>query len=290
MKKVLALGLLIGAAVLVAACIPLAKPEKSGIRVVTNGVDSTVYLNDNYLDKTPTLNQSLSPGTYTLKIQPNDPEYVPYETTVKLHPGSLTVVTWNPSTRIEYSGGIIFEMEPIRSSNTAEISVVTIPDGAIIKLGEGDKEFAPFIFQNVQPGQHELEIMLPSYEVQQHTLDVPTGFRLLVNVKLAKQLNPADTSEKNITAPEREEDTSEPATSSAMIARPRVQIQKTGFFNNGQEVLRVRDAAGLVGKELGFAPVGSWYQYLNETNAGWLKINFNNQVGWVSQDYALLEN
>jgi hypothetical protein len=67
-----------------------------------------------------------------------------------------------------------------------------------------------------------------------------------------------------------------------------VTIQKTNFFNNGSEVLRVRETPVSSGKEIGFAPVGSNYPYLQEQKNGWFKINFNGTPGWVNGAFAKL--
>lgn len=67
-----------------------------------------------------------------------------------------------------------------------------------------------------------------------------------------------------------------------------VKIKPTNFYVSGKEVLRVRDLPQPTGKELGFADVGSLYPYLGETEANWLKIDFNGEEGWVSGQYAEL--
>jgi hypothetical protein len=83
-----------------------------------------------------------------------------------------------------------------------------------------------------------------------------------------------------------ESSTNKVATTSATATK--VQIKKTGFFLNDQEVLRVRDAAGVTGKELGFLPVGDTAPYLKETKSGWHKISFKSGIGWVSADFSQL--
>lgn len=108
---------------------------------------------------------------------------------IRLRPGLLTVVTWKLAQRPELSGGVIYEMEPISSKNKSEVSFVTIPDGAIVSLQGKEKEFSPVIITDVNPDHNEFEVSLPSYESQKHTINVVPGYRMLVNVKLAKLIS-----------------------------------------------------------------------------------------------------
>lgn len=280
------------------ACNPLSKPQKAGLQVVTDGVESSVFINGDYLEKTPLIKKDLKPGSYNITIKPDDPEYVSYDTTVNVREGLLTVVTWRPGRRAELSGGVIFEMEMLKSKNGAEVSVVSIPDGAIVKLGDTDKEFAPVLYTDLEPGKTDLVVTLPSYEDQHHTIDILPGYRLLISVKLAKQSldNTQPPTELTATATDSAQTATDSAsteptqqTSEPEITGPAILIKPTGFFLNGTEVLRVRDKAGAIGKEIGYAPVGQKYTYLNETSSGWFKISFENQDGWVSGQYASLE-
>lgn len=287
-------------AVIFSGCNPLNKNSKSGLQVITDGVESVVFLNDQYIEKAPFINREIKPGEYTLKIQPDDPKLVTYETKIKLRPGLLTVVTWKLAERPELSGGVIYEMEPIKSSSKSEVSFITIPDGAIVSLQGKEKEFSPVILTDITPGHNEFEVSLPSYESQKHTINAVAGYRMLVNVKLAKVgAGEAQNSTKNDEVTEANEATnSATATNSGEIdnktdtsneipnSGKEVLIKPTNFFQDGKEVLRVRDKAGSGGAELGFALVGSKYIYLEKIENNWLNINFDGKSGWVSSDYA----
>ena len=98
-------------------CNPLKKNSKSGLQVITDGTESAVFLDEQYIEKAPFINREIKPGEYTLKIQPDDPSLVTHETKIVLRPGLLTVVTWKLAERPELSGGVIYEMEPIKSKS-----------------------------------------------------------------------------------------------------------------------------------------------------------------------------
>lgn len=312
MKRLVLFITLIFTSFFLSACTnPLAKKAKSGLQVqITDAVAASVYLDGNYVEKTPFISRELSPGEYTLKIQPDNPELIPYETQINLRAGLLSVVTWQLAERPEFSGGVIYEMEPISSKNGSEISFVTIPDGAIVAVAGKDKTFSPVIIPDIMPGHVEFEVSLPSYGIQKHTINAIPGHRMLVTVKLAKE-NLSQSSKKDVETEITQEapgeaknvETQEPvasasdsansktATNSAQttpIVGSKVTIKPTNFFVNGKEVLRVRDLPNSTGKELGFADVGNDYKYLEKTENNWFNIQFGTESGWVSSQYAQL--
>lgn len=316
MKRLVLFITLIFTSFFLSACTnPLAKKAKSGLQVqITDDVAASVYLDGNYVEKTPFISRDLNPGEYTLKIQPDNPELIPYETQINLRAGLLSVVTWQLAERPEFSGGVVYEMEPINSKNNSEISFVTIPDGAIITVAGKDKTFSPVIISDIIPGHLEFEVSLPSYGIQKHTINAIPGFRMLVTVKLAKENiskpikkvvdvetetnKEASGEAKRVTTPGSNpattasgSATTTSATSSAQITPivgPKVTIKSTNFFVDGKEVLRVRDLPESTGKELGFAGVGNDYKYLDKTESNWFNIQFGNESGWVSSQYAQL--
>ena len=185
-KLGLSFCLLIIAGITLSGCTLPFGPAKAGLQVMTTEIPASVFLNGQYLEKTPYIGKNLKPGEYLLKVQPDDPEYVPYETTISLNKGLLTVVTWKPGTRPETSGGVIYEMESLPQKRT-EISIISIPDKAIVSLDSQQKDFTPLLLENVEEGSHEFEIRLPSYDSQKHTINVIEGYRINITVKMAKQ-------------------------------------------------------------------------------------------------------
>ncbi len=308
MKRLFLFLILLTASVLFSACNPLAKKVKSGLQVqMTDGIAAAVYLDENYVEKTPFINRELSPGEYTLKIQPDDPKLIPYETKITLRPGLLTVVTWKLAQRPEFSGGVMYEMEPINSKNKSEISFVTIPDGAIVSVAGKEKTFAPTIIPDITPGHVEFEVTLPSYGVQKHTINAIPGYRMVVTVKLAKEnLNEKEVVVGNVTLEPQASGSATATTGSttpaptttpkptiapspaASASAKQVLIKPTNFFVAEKEVLRARDLPSSSGKEVGFATVGNLYQYLGKTENNWHNIQLDGKSGWVSGQYAQL--
>lgn len=308
-KKVAAFALLLVSSLLLSGCNPFVE-KKSGLQVITNDIPASIYLDGQYLEKTPYIGKDLKAGQYTLKILPDDSNLVPYETTINLRGGLLTVVTWIPGNRPETSGGVIYEMEKLSNSKHAEISIISLPDQAIVSLDGQNREFTPILIENIEPGHHEFEMSLPSYETQKHTINVVAGHRMDVTVKLAKSIDTnqfdsetaeatpsAEIASDSATSTSKATPSAQTSTSSGVPVRQAViqngsgtvTIQSTNYFVNSQEVLKVRSEPNSTGKEIGQASVGKSYPYLNETQAGWYKISFNDQTGWVSGQYATLQ-
>jgi hypothetical protein len=316
-KRIITLIAILASGVVFAGCNSIFnKNNKAGLQVLTNEVASAIFLDGKYLENTPYINKDLSPGQYLLEIRPEDSTLTSYETTIQLRKGLLTVVTWKPGARPELSGGVIYELEKLGSNKKAEIAIATVPDGAVISIDDGEKEFAPILKTDSIPGTHTISISLPSYETQSHTVNIIEGHRLNVWVTLAKNpLEGVEASSTEINKPIANQagatasDSADPAETKTTSAtptptpssdlgsvslsqpsdKPTVTITSTNFFQDGKEVLRVRDAVGVGGAELGFAEVGSTYTYLEETQSGWLKIDFKGDEGWVSSKYTKLQ-
>lgn len=300
-----------------AGCNPLASKIKSGIQVITGETTASVFINGQYLNKTPLVEKNLQPGIYTIRVEPDATDLVPYETTVNLYPGTLTVLTWKPATRPELSSGVLLEMEK-SDDGTTSVELVSIPENAITTI-DGKKEFSPLKLTDLREGSHELQLSLPSYETQKHTINVQTGFHLKISAKLAKLTDEVGALQADVAVPDINEATASaenkvtalPATASAIptlkpTATPtpdptsklgalttasssgHVKILKTGFFQEGKEVLRVRDFPGSSGKEIGFAPVGNQYPYLGQQKNSWYFIDFLGKQGWVNGQYIQL--
>lgn len=302
-RWLITLVLILVAAVGLSGCSFLDRKTKAGLQVSTNDIPSTLFLDGQYLEKTPYIAKDIRPGTYTLRIQPDDANLVAHETTITLEKGLLSVVIWKPGTAPESSGGVMYEMTKLKNKRDTELSILTVPDNAIVKIDDQPTDFAPLLKTDLEAGQHEFEVSLPSYETQKHTINLVAGHKINVTVKLARNgggettnLPPAASASASATPKPSSSPNPSPtsATTSAQTSRqipvvgPKVVIKKTNYFDQGQEVLRVRGDASPGAAEVGFAPVGHEYTYLNETKNGWFKIQFESQVGWVSGQYATL--
>lgn len=308
-KKFIKLGLTVLLVLIVSltlsACLPeIGRRQFSSLHIESSQHELSVFLNGELMGKTPFQANELEPGSYNLLLQPTDPDLVEHETTILLKPRLQTAVIWNPGIRPEYSSGVILELEELSNRQASELAVTTIPDGGLISINGGDLEYAPLVRRDLPTGSHQVTINLISYETQSHDIIIQPGFRTSAFVKMGREPSPEELARLDAQREARaagfdqdlegaEADSpSESATDSAILSEvplPRVTITATNFFQDGEEVLRVRSQSSAAGAELGFASVGKSYPYLGQTQAGWYQIEFNGAEGWVSNQFSRLE-
>jgi hypothetical protein len=324
MTKLLMGIVIVGSSFLFSGCNPLERKNKAGLQVITNDEIVSIFIDDQFLGKSPFLTKDLKPGEYTIKLEPESATLTPYETTINLRKGMLSVITWKPGPSLTESGGVIYELERLPDKNKTEVSVLSIPDGAILSIDGGSKQFAPYSEEGIGEGSHDFEVSLPSYETQNHTINVVKGHRLNILVKLAKdtvapldseELAPpleATTAAEPTTTSQIERRTTTQATQSGAVQgasievpspQPTTQplrqpnqnvslgsatvlIKSTDYYENGIEVLKVREASNSASKIVGTVESGKEYPYLGQQNQNWIQLSIGTKEGWVSTLYA----
>jgi len=277
MKKLFLTGILIFSALVFSGCNPLEWKQQAGLQVITQEINASLFLDDQYLDKTPYINKKIKPGNYTLRVQPDDSSLVPYDIPITLNKGTITVVEWQPNVSLETSGGIIYEM---KKGGETKLDFETIPNNAILTFDEGIKQFSPLSLTDIIEGNHTFEVSLPSYETQQRAVNVIKNHHIILTVILAKEIS------EPITQPTKIEEVIEGSAEATLNNnQDMVQILKTGFFVNDEEVLRVRKEPSSAAAELGFVKVGKTYPY-KEEKTGWFGIEFEGKVGWISDQFS----
>lgn len=235
---------------------------------------TTVFLNDKEVGQTPYKVEKMKAGDYKLKLVPTGSfnNISPWETQIKLTDGILTFVSREMGATIDESSGQILTMESLASNKSAEVAVVSDPDGASISIDGINNGKTSAIFKNLEPGDHNFVISLPGYSDEVVRGGIVAGFRSNIIVKLRK--NPFQ-KDALIVRP-----TSELiATNSGQFIKPYVVINQTplGF-------LRVRTAPDPTSSESAKVYPGQKYSLLEEMN-NWTKIRMASISGWVSDQY-----
>jgi hypothetical protein len=303
----------------------------AGLQVEYLGSDqyASVFLDNQYLEKAPLANRNIRSGDYILKIVPDDQNLAEFSTPITLTTGTLTVVSYKPGLNSKESSATIYEIEKVADlKDFGQVSFESYPEHALLSFDQQATQYTPIIIENLAPQEYKYRVTLPSYEAQEHTLQVLAGYTIKASIKLAKlSENPLDQKqintiiEKDSTASDsaqiaNEQDESWGVTDPKAITGDKVRIKKTGFFVDNQEVLRVRAAANLTASELGFAKSDFYYPVAEIVKEGegkengdmaeddnltesvdssssaqiedWLKIKFEGQEGWVSAQFAEL--
>lgn len=299
------LALLVVASLVLSACQnPFGKKEPAGLQVTAESGTASVFLNGQYVNKTPYVDKTLKAGTYSLRLEPEDSSLAVYETSVTLHSSTLTVVNWNFANTAETSSGVVYEMEPLNNSKETALSIVSIPDSTIVKINGTSEGFTPVLKNNMTAGSHQFQVSLPSYVEQKRTVNIVEGYKMKVNVKLAKEViaTPVATDSAIATSSATATDSAQAkptpsasprasaspsstpkATTSTTtsIAKPYVKILETptGW-------LRVRAEASTAGEEVARVDEDETFPHL-DTEDGWHQIEYEKgKKGWVSGQYV----
>lgn len=302
----------ISAFVLAGCSLPFRKAEVSGLQITTDGIASSVLLNGNKVGMTPFSDQELKPGTYTVRLEPEDSELAMYETSITLYPTTLAVMNWTFGRTAETSGGVIYELDPLKKKTDANLSIASIPDGAIVKVDDVSQGFTPVLMKSMTPGTHRFQVTLPSYKDEEESINIAEGFQMNVTVKLAKQ-KVSETVGNEVVATDSAEasdsakvatPSSKPSTTPKASLSPKPEVSKAASSSakptsstavpgktvtikeTGTGWLRVRETASSSGKELAKVDVGESFPFF-ETQSGWTQIEYEKgKKGWVSSQYV----
>lgn len=312
-RQLTLLVLVVLAAVGLAGCSLPGEQEFSGLEVrTTNGADVQIYLDELHLGQSPLEKRDIQPGTYTLRLEPSSTDQQPYETQIHLYPKTMTSVVWSFDGSQPSGNGEILELEPLASDERAELSVITVPEGAKISLDTQSYGLSPVVVDNVDPGQYTLSVDAVAHNKKAFTINIQPGYRLHVFARLTKEdaalqvddsvdaaedaespntndnleevLEPSDRESSD--AARRSLPTPKPSASpspqpSQNPEKPYVLITETGTG-----WLRVRDQASSAGQEVARVDVGGKYPYISTLN-GWYEIEYSpGNTGWISGQYA----
>ncbi|MCD8484099.1 PEGA domain-containing protein [Candidatus Woesebacteria bacterium] len=286
----------------------------SGLQVqVTDGGSAQIFLDDLHLGQSPIQQEGLKPGVYTLRIEPELSDKQAYETQIRLYPGSITSALWSFAGDMPTGTGDILELEPLPTNTRAELSVITVPEGASVLLNDTTYGLSPVILDEIEPGEYSLTINAVGHVRKTLPVQVQPGYRLHIFSRLetdtAQNIIPdptptpdasADSSDETDTdttasttppgiTPDADE-TSTPAPSSArtrsqttLPEKPYVTITETGTG-----WLRVRSEASSAGEEVARVDVGTNHPYKSTLN-GWYEIEYApGQTGWISGQYGTI--
>lgn len=292
------LPLLVLASWLLSGCtVPFIGAGKAGLKVTTS-VPATVILDGKQEGATPFEKIDLKSKTYRLQLIPQSGQ--PWETTLTLHDDLLAVVERTTGNNDQESEGYIMELEKISDKTQSQLSVVTIPDPAAVRIDGQPKGFAPITIPLSTDGNHEVIVSSAGYNDKKVPLSVPKGHKLTLTVQLSRTKIVSPSPEATESAVPETSTTPTPAPTGtkgqtkviptskptpAILARPYVEIldTPTGW-------LRVRgEPNSSSGKELTKIYPKETYKFLESTESGWYKISLSDgQEGWISGKYAKL--
>ncbi len=248
------------------------RPKNAGLLIQTTP-SATVIIDGIQVGKTP-YEIVHKPAVLVIKLVPDntDKQLKSYETKVTLSSGIKTIINRNFGESDEASSGNTISFEKI-GSGEAEISVISIPDEASVKIDGQSRGFAPYKTSSVTQGEHQLTVSKTGYQEETFSVRTINGYKLIVSVQLAVSNLPVPEEKK---PPEVKKQTM-------------VEILPTpnGF-------LRVRSAASATSLEVFKVNPGEQFLLIQEDfKSGWFEIEYQPETatgsakqGWVSNQYA----
>ncbi len=264
---------------------------------ISSTPSATVFLDGNSMGITPFFNDKLEPGEHTVRLVPEatTDQLVPWEGKVNLAPNILTVINRTFGSSEDESSGETLSLEKIGQKDSSSLEVISVPDQAVVKVDGEPKGFAPVLIEDLSAGDYQVTVSAPGYEEKTISAHTVTGYKLTVTVQLAKEKEEEEEATPSAEIEEEEEKEEEGeaeatptpktgATPTASVDKPYVRIKDTptGW-------LRVRLGPSTSATEAAKVNPGETYPYLDETENGWHKIEYEEgEEGWVSGTYSEL--
>ena len=263
------------------------KQNFAGLQIEYPQGKAAVFINDQYLGQAPLFEEKIQSGEVIIKIVPDKEELATLSIPLSLERKTLSVIVYNPGKNPQNSSSIIFELKKLKGNKTS-LSFESYPEDALVSIDEMEAQKTPLEIENLTKGDHHFAVKLMNYHSKEHSFKILEGYQTKITVNLAKNYDQETKTLEETTEIIETEDNVIEASNSSSITGPKVEILSTNFFIENEEVLRVRNASASSSQELGFVKTGYFYPYLNQKSSDqeWLKINFENQDGWISAQFA----
>lgn len=293
---------LLASALLFSGCtLPFGGQKNAGLHVESQP-QANVYIDEQHVGNTPLTNDKIKPGEHTVKlISLTDPTQV-YETKINLKADVIMAINRTFAGTPQESMGYVLDLEKINSKDQSEITIISTPANAIVRLDDQPKGFAPLLNVGLNPGEHKITLNAQGYKSLEIITTLKAGYRLVVSAELGKlyplkpdePTTPAATDSAQIVeatpSPSPKPSASPspkptPSPNPSLPPTPYVEILSTptGW-------LRVRsEPNGLVDNEVARVDSGTFHPYLEFDESGWYKIEYESgKQGWIASQYAKL--
>lgn len=230
----------------------------------------------------------IEPGEHTVRLVPEatTDNLVDWEGKVNVIPGVLVVINRVLGSEESASSGEVLTLEKTGSRDKSSLTVISIPDRAVVKIDGEPKGFAPVTLEDLAPDSYQVVVSSLGYEERTISAKTVAGYKLIINVQLAKEIEGIEEATESAEV-EESETTPTPkaeATTTPSVEKPYVRIKSTptGW-------LRVRLGPSTSATEAAKVKPDETYPYLNEEENGWYKIEYEEgEEGWVSGVYVEL--
>lgn len=286
----------------------LNRTPRQGQLKITSNVAARVLLENRDIGKTP-LEQKMNTGDYSIRLVPEntDQSISSWQGRITINPNTLTYINRDLSQSELTSAGEQLWIEKI-AGNAAELSVISVPDGANVILNDQPRGVTPISLTDLPQGDHTLVISSPGFEPRTVKIKLTSGYRVVSSLSLA--LSPSQiASPPTLMAKEASAaaslvvPTKQPVTPTLTLApsstkaptptrTPTPTVKSVAgtpaivrITDTPIGFLRVRKEPSTASEEIGRAQPGEEYSVLSQQNT-WYKIEFESTEGWISAQYA----
>jgi hypothetical protein len=277
--------------------------SKAGI-IVKSEPTGTVYINDKEVGKSPYQDENMAPGSYTVKIKSDSGEW----TSNKIRILENTIFNINR------------ELAPNSSEQAGEnvsiekgkgITLVTLPSQVEVSLDGQKQGNTPYLIPSTSEGEHEILLTKEGYLTRKIKIRTRNDYKIVIEATLKKEgistatpsasptptitsssqpsikptatAKPTTTVSPNASASATPKSFATASPSSTTAPGPNtvtIQTTPTGW-------LRVRDKAGIEGKEIAKVNTGETYPYDEQLDSGWTQITLTDGTkGYVASRYV----
>lgn len=258
----------------------LDKKNNYGRIQILSSPTASVFIDNLAIGKTPFENK-YKMGEYMLKLIPEGgaTDAASWQGKIKINKNSLTYINRELGSLDITSAGEILSITKMENSpknrNTGEIYIETEPSGAIINLDNDEKGISPLTLVDITQGNHELSVFMPGFFRRNQKVNVESGYRVNVLIKLA-----IDQTQQKL---EKKSEASSSASTDIKNSFVLIKDTPTGW-------LRVREEPSIEGSEAAKVKPGEKYALL-EKKEEWYKIKYDeDKIGWVSASYAEIKS
>lgn len=247
-----------------------------GALQVTANPNSKVYLNGKLLGQTPLCkcegNDMIPVGDYNIKVDPENPQFAPFEEKVTISKSILTVVDRTFGKGVTSEGSII-SLSPIDDQKAVQLLVISFPDGSNVSVDSSPAGNTPLLVKDITESDHEVTIKKDGYRDKTIRIRTIAGYKLTVLAFLGVSIGAPISPTPSLALPT--------ASPSATPVPVKITILRTpvGF-------LRVREASSAASAEVARVSPGESYNLLSESD-DWYEISLGDgKSGWISRQYG----
>ena len=267
--------ILIVTAFFLSAVLVVNRDGGKGALQATSIPESQVFLNGEYVGKTPLclcdLPQLLRVGDHNIKLVPLKDGLKTFEQKITIYKGVLTVVDRTFDAQASISSGSVITLSQIDEKDNSQLLVISFPNKAQVILDSNPTGTTPLLLKEITSSDHEIKIIKDGYKEKIIKVKTISGKRLEATVALGIK---ADITKE-------ENKTSSPSASSIT---PKVLIldTPTGF-------LRVRVSDSVSADQVATVNPGDKLDLISEKDE-WFEVRLSSgSTGWISATYARKE-